>query len=58
MKGKDALSQALVWFIEGKPVINARASDHKTAGDSWVIELKPEDEPYETVREVVRPEPE
>ena len=52
MKGNEALSQALVWFMEGKPVINARATDHKPEGDSWAIDLKPKNGPYETIREI------
>lgn len=51
MKGNDALSQALVWLMEGVPIINVRSTSHDTNSDDWVIETK-DASGYNTIREI------
>lgn len=37
MLGKDALSQALIWILEGRPIVQAVSRGHDSEADDWVI---------------------
>jgi hypothetical protein len=52
LNGKDALSQALVWFIEGKPVIQCVSKSHTSDADDWVIVTKNKEGQFQTIREI------
>lgn len=54
MQGKDALAQALVWLVEGRPVIQAVSTSHGRKEDDWVIVEKIDGE-YVTTHEIPEP---
>lgn len=55
LNGKDALAQALVWFVEGRPIVQAVSRSHDSDADDWVI-VEKVDGQYVTTHEIPEPE--
>lgn len=54
MNGREALSKALVLFIEGRPIVQAVSRGHNSEGDDWVI-VEKVDGKLSTIPEVPKP---